>query len=228
MIVIPAGSFEMGDVHAIGDGEEKPVHTVHIQKPFALSNCQLKFDEYDYYAEVTDRFSKEDEGWGRGTRPVINVSWEDAVEYAKWLSMQTGKRYRLPTEAEWEYAARSGGEDKIWAGISDEKQLVDYAVFGIKQTRPVASKKPNGFGLFDMSGNVWEWIEDCWHENYTGAPTDGSAWLEANRGNCGKRVVRGGSWDDKLAFSLRAANRRGEYADYGFSHIGFRLARDIE
>jgi formylglycine-generating enzyme required for sulfatase activity len=158
---------------------------------------------------------------------VIHVSWNEAVEYAKRLSAQTGKSYRLPTEAEWEYAERSGGEDDIWDGTSDEMQLAEYAVFRKSQTETVGSRKPNGLGLYDMSGNVWEWVEDCWHPNYTGAPTDGSAWLEAGGGHCGQRVVRGGSWYD-FPVLLRSSFRLGYLADTRYNFLGFRLAQDIE
>ena len=173
--------------------EEKPVHEVRI-KPFAIGEFEVTFEEYDRYAIAQGRPLPGDEGWGRGRRPVINVSWYDAVAYAKWLSQQTGKPYRLPTEAEWEYAARSGGQAKVWAGTSDQAQLKEYAVYGTDRTEPVGGKKPNGLGLYDMSGNVFEWVEDCWHENYQGASADGSAWLRVNDSDCGRRVIRGGSW----------------------------------
>jgi formylglycine-generating enzyme required for sulfatase activity len=148
------------------------------------------------------------------------------VEYAKWLSTQTGKSYRLPTEAEWEYAARSGGKYEIWAGTSDDKQLADYAVFQKDRTEPVGSRKPNGLGLHDMSGNVLEWVEDCWHEKYEGAPDDGSAWLQVGGGDCGQRVLRGGCWD-YVPKGLRASFRSGSNADRRDSYIGFRLAQDM-
>ena len=225
MVVIPAGTFQMGDIHGMGDEREKAVHTMRIQKPFAIARYQVTFDEHDYYAKLTDQFSKKDEGWGRGMRPVINVSWNEAVEYTKWLSTETGKRYRLPSEAEWEYAARSGGKDEIWAGTSDEKQLAQYAVFGTRQTELVGGRKPNGIGLHDMSGNVWEWVEDCWHENYDGAPKDGSAWLEAEDRNT--RVLRGGAWRSVSA-DLRASYRGWGVATDRNGGIGFRLARDLE
>jgi formylglycine-generating enzyme len=130
----------------------------------------------------------------------------------RWLSEQTGKRYRLPSEAEWEYAARSSGKDEFWAGTSDESKLSEYAVFGTtKGTEPVGTKKPNGLGLYDMSGNVWEWVEDCWHGDYNGAPTDGRPWKEENGGECGRRVIRGGSWDDRPG-DLRSSFRDGDGA----------------
>lgn len=142
------------------------------------------------------------------------------------MSQQTGKRYRLPTEAEWEYAARSGGKAERWAGTSDKSQLNKYAVYDAERTEPVGSKQPNSLGLYDMSGNVYEWVEDCWHEDYSGAPTDGSAWLEANGGNCGERVFRGGAVSDGPGY-LRVSYRgktTPNYRDYG---MGFRLAQDL-
>ena len=227
MIVIPAGSFQMGNIHGMGDNSEKPVHTVHIQNPFTLGRYQVTFDEYDKYAKFMRRELPKDVGWGRGMRPVIYVSLDDAVEYTKWLSAQTGKRYRLPTEAEWEYAARSGGKDEAWAGTSKEQELGDYAVFRKSQTEPVGSREPNGLGLYDMSGNVSEWVEDCWHDNYAGAPEDGSAWLQAGEGGIRQRVFRGGSWGNSPE-SVRASFRDWSDAGYRGNFIGFRLAQDID
>jgi formylglycine-generating enzyme required for sulfatase activity len=145
------------------------------------------------------------------------------------LSKQTGKRYRLPSEAEWEYAARSGGKDEVWAGTSDEKQLGEYAVVNKGQTEPVDERrrKPNRLGLYDMSGNVWEWVEDCWHRNYEDAPADGRPWREENGGDCGQRVLRGGSWYN-LPEYLRASYRTKYYAGNRGNDIGFRLAQDLE
>jgi formylglycine-generating enzyme required for sulfatase activity len=200
-------------------------HTVTV-RPFAIGTCEVTFDEYDRFAQATGRALHGDEGWGRGRRPVIQVAWEDAKAYAKWLSQQTGKRYRLPTEAEWEYAARSGGKEEIWAGTSKESELKDYAVYERHRTEPVGSKQPNGLGLHDMSGNVWEWVEDCWHKDYEGAPADGSAWLLTGGGDCGRRVVRGGSW---LGFPvyLRASTRDGARAGARVNYLGFRLVQDM-
>jgi len=208
------------------DKDEQPVPQVTI-KPFAMGKYEVTFEEYDRYVELTGGRRPDDATWGREKRPVINVSWEDAKSYAKWLSQATGKRYRFPTESEWEYVARSGGKDEVWAGISDESQLKDYAVYNTLRTEPVGSKKPNGLGLYDMSGNVWEWVEDCWHENYKNAPGDGWAWLETNGSNCGLRVIRGGSWTNSPE-SLRASYRNRLYADLRNFNIGFRLAQDLE
>ena len=171
-----------------------------------------------------------DGDWGRGQRPVINVSWQDALENATWLSDQTGKRYRLPTEAEWEYAVRAETETKYYWGNDLIKGMANCDGCGSqwdnKQTAPVGSFRPNNFGLYDTAGNVWEWIQDCAHQNYTGAPTDGSAWLERGGGGCGLRVIRGGSWSDIPAY-LRSSNRGGDSADKRNNFIGFRLAQDL-
>src|SRR5262249_44779488 len=160
MVEVKAGTFQMGDVSGRGDKELQPVHEVKLQESFKLGKHEVTFDEYDRFALATGKPLPHDQRWGRDRRPVI-VSWEDARDFAIWLSKQTGKRYRLPSEAEWEYAARSGGKDEVWAGTSDENQLGDYAVFLKNQTEPAdeRSRKPNGLGLYDMTGNVWEWVE---------------------------------------------------------------------
>ena len=161
---------------------------------------------------------------------MINVSWEDATAYAEWLSKQTGKRYRLPTESEWEYAARSGAKQEAWAGTSKESDLDEYAVFlanSGNRTAEIGGKQPNSFGVHDLSGNIWEWVEDCWHHDYRDAPSTGSAWLEANGGECGRRVLRGGSCNDGPGL-LRASNRFRFLADFRGNFLGCRLVQDIE
>ena len=229
VLAVPMGSFQQGDVHGKGESYEQPVRQVTI-KAFSMGKYEVTFEEYDRFAIATGRRLPEDQGWGRGRRPVINVSWGDAVAYAEWLSKKTGKRYRLPTESEWEYAARSGGKDEIWAGTSAEKELADYAVFGANsqnRTASVGGKKPNGLGLYDMAGNVFEWVEDCWHGNYKNAPTDGSAWLEPEGDACDLRVVRGGSLingPENLRSSYRGWNN--PVGRYGI--IRFRLVQEIE
>ncbi len=197
---------------------------MRITKPFAIGRYEVTFEEYDEFAAATATELPDDLGWGRGRRPVINVSWEDAVRFAHWLSSETGKSYRLPSEAEWEYAARSGDKTQTWAGTSDERKLSVYAWYRTNsggKTQAVGGKKPNRFGLYDMSGNVWEWVEDCWHHDYNGAPTDGSAWLI--RGG----VIRGGSWDN-YPKSLRSSDRGKFSIHYGRKFLGFRLAQDLD
>jgi formylglycine-generating enzyme required for sulfatase activity len=226
MVVVPAGTFQMGDVQGDGERNEQPVHAVRIQKPFAIGRYEITFDDYDRFTKATGWTVPKDGGWGRARHPVINVSWQEVQIYLKWLLKQTGKRYRLPSEAEWEYAARSGGKDEKWSGTSDVKQLPDYAVFRQRQTEPVGSKKPNGLGLYDMSGNVFEWVEDCSHSNYNGAPSDGYTWGEENGGSCNPRMIRGGSWTS-LAMYLRTAYRRGYFQAFGSENVGFRLVQDL-
>ena len=188
MVVLPTGRFRMGALDGDGDGysAERPVHTVTISRRIAMGQYPVTFEDYDRYAEncgfLKALFVKkpDDFGWGRGRMPVINVSWEDAKAYAAWLSEQTGKRYRLPSESEWEYAARAGTETAYSWGNEIGVNRANCNVFGTKwsgrRTSPVGSFAPNGFGLYDMHGNVWEWVEDRWYENYEGAPSDGSAW----------------------------------------------------
>jgi formylglycine-generating enzyme required for sulfatase activity len=227
VVVIPAGIFKMGDIQGTGDRDEKPVHTVNIPKSFAIGRYPITFEDYDRFASATSRPLPAD-WWGRGRQPAINVSWNDAVEYAKWLSEQTGKRYRLPTEAEWEYAARAGTETAYWWG-DEMKPGMANCVGGGRWlgTSPVGSFQLNPFGLYDTAGNVWEWVEDCWHKNYEGAPADGSAWLEANGGDCGRRVMRGACWGYAPLY-LRTSYRLRNKANTRTATVGFRLARDID
>ena len=228
MVPVQSGTFQMGDVEQLGDSWRNPVHPVTIES-FKLGKYEVTFDEYDRFAIATGRDLPNDQKWGRGQSPVINVSWDDAKAYAVWLSDQTGQRYRLPTESEWEYAARSGAKQETWAGTSSESQLGEYVVFidnSGNRTAEVGTKKANGFGLYDLSGNVWEWVEDCAHSTFDDAPQDGSAWLETNGGDCGGRVVRGGSWGSEPE-ALRASNRGWSGSGYRLSGIGFRLAQDF-
>jgi formylglycine-generating enzyme required for sulfatase activity len=228
MVVIPAGRFRMGDIQGIGGNDEQPVHEVHIRRPFAVGRYEITFDQYDEFAKATGGQLPDDEGFGRGHRPVIRVSWDEAVDYAAWLSQQTGKRYRLPTEAEWEYAARAGTETAYWWGNEMKRGLANCIGCGSrwdrKQTAPVGSFKPNRFGLYDTAGNVSEWVLDCWHDNYQGAPSDGSAWEKAHNGDCDGRARRGGSYIGDVRSSSRGLLRTGAR----FRATGFRLVREIE
>jgi formylglycine-generating enzyme required for sulfatase activity len=230
MVVIPAGSFQMGDVLGVGDGDERPVHRVMIEKTFAIGQYEVTFDEYDRFAEATVLKLPGDSRWGRGKRPVIAVSWEDATRYAEWLSEETGKSYRLPTEAEWEYSARAKTNTTYWWGNNLIQGMANCSGCGSqwnRMTATVGSFKPNKFGLYDTAGNVWEWVQDCWHDTYHRAPTDGSVWLQPGGGDCGQRVVRGGSWSNPPS-QLRASYRDRYHPDTRNNPVGFRLARDLE
>ncbi len=231
MVVIPAGRFRMGDLNGGGGADEKPVHEVRIAKPFAMGRYEVTFAEYDRYAQATGKTKPDDEGWGRrGNHPVINVSWQDAQGYAKWLSQETGQRYRLPSEAEWEYAARAGSTTIYYWGNSPSGRHANadeddgWPSDGYELTAPTGSFIPNQFGLYDMSGNVWEWVEDCRRKNYRGAPVDGSAWVSG--GDCDGRVLRGGSFNTTPA-GVRSAHRAWVGAVYRLTNFGFRLARTL-
>jgi formylglycine-generating enzyme required for sulfatase activity len=238
MVVIPAGSFRMGSPEGEPgrDEDEGPVHTVTFERPFAMARHEVTFDQWD--ACVRDggcRHKPDDAGWGRGRRPVINVSWKDAKEYVRWLSRKTGQDYRLPSEAEWEYAARAGTESPFFTGscISTDQANYDgnydYGGCGAKtglyraKTLPVGSLASNPWGLYDVLGNVWEWTEDCWNDSYQGAPSDGSAWTE---GDCSRRVLRGGSWNFRPAL-VRSANRFRDVTGGRDYDAGFRPARTL-
>jgi formylglycine-generating enzyme required for sulfatase activity len=231
MVVIPMGKFRMGDIQGVGGKDEQPVYEVNITRPFAVGRYEITFDQYDEFARATGGKLPDDEGWDRGRQPVIHVSWNDAVAYAAWLSRQTDTRYRLPTEAEWEYAARGGTDTVYWWGNEVQQGLANCIGCGSrwdgKQAAPVGSFKPNPFGLYDTSGNVWEWVQDCRHENYQGAPVDGSAWEEKDGGDCGVRGIRGGMWlraHDIVRSSSRFWNRPTRSA----RALGFRLVREID
>jgi formylglycine-generating enzyme required for sulfatase activity len=221
----------MGDIQGKHGKDELPVREVNFQKPFAVSRYEITFDQYDDFAKATSRELPEDENFGRGDLPVIFVSWNDAVAYAGWLSQQTGKHYRLPTEAEWEYVARGGAETTYWWGEEVKQGFANCIGCGSrwdgKQTAPVGSFNPNGFGLYDTAGNVAEWVQDCWHKNYEGAPVDGSAWEQKDGGDCGRRGVRGGLWR-LAAASVRSSNRLWNSPHYRNRGLGFRIVRDIE
>jgi formylglycine-generating enzyme required for sulfatase activity len=225
MVVVPAGTFLMGSED--GRKYERPVHRVAIDR-FAIGKYEVTFTEYDKFAAASGRKKPDDEGWGRGNRPVINVSWDDAKAYSEWLSKETGKHYRLPSEAEWEYAARAGSttqypwDDEIGRNRANCNGCGSR--WDAKSTAPVGSFAANAFGLFDTVGNVWEWVEDCWHKSYEGSPKDGSAWISG--GECESRVLRGGSWSH-LPIWARSASRDGINRGLRFNGSGFRVAQDL-
>ena len=227
MVVIPAGSYRRGCLARRGcRDDERPVRNVRI-RGFALSKHEISFDYYDAFAHATGRPLPDDEGWGRGDRPAVNVSWQDAAAYAGWLASETGDRYRLPTESEWEYAARAGTETAYGWGdrlVPDRANCDGCGVSAVDQTAPVGTFDPNPWGLHDMHGNVWEWVRDCWNETYRSAPVDGTAW---ERDGCSRRVLRGGAWLNTPA-SLRTAIRNRLPPGSRNGAAGFRVARDLE
>jgi formylglycine-generating enzyme required for sulfatase activity len=228
---IPAGEFSMGE-----KGEQH-----HVLVPaFRLGRHELTFAEYDVFVfaarsdpKVPDECKTlpDDQSWGRGRRPVINVSWDCAKAYAAWLTRRfpEEKTYRLPTEAEWEYAARAHTVTDYWWGDDMGKNRANCSGCGSewdgKQTAPVGSFAANRFRLYDTAGNVWEWVQDCWHDSYDGAPPDGTAW-EQEGGDCGMRVRRGGSWYFGAPSYLRSAYRDWYPPDTRIYFLGFRLAQD--
>ena len=259
MVVVPAGSFMMGSTHS----NERPVHRVTIPVPFAVGKYEVTRGDFKEFIEATGRASgnsgwtqeydqrkeRAERGWNnpgysQGDRhPVVCVSWNDARAYVRWFSRKTGKRYRLLSEAEWEYAARaSTGTSRYWG--DDMSTQCDHANGfdrtakaeldfdwehapcrdGSAYTARVGRYGENSFGLSDMLGNVWEWVEDCWRDNYAGAPADGDSWVSA--GDCGERVLRGGSWVT-VPGNLRTAFRAGYSAEDRNYNIGFRISRTL-
>ncbi len=238
MVVVPSGEYTMGspDGEEGRDSGEGPRHRVRIGKAFAVGKYEVTFGEWDACVAGGGcrGYRPDDRGWGRGGRPVVNVSWEDAKGYVAWLSRRTGKGYRLLSEAEWEYVARAGTAGPFHTGTTIGTDQANYNgnyTYGLgwkghyrKRTIPVGSYLANGFGLDDVHGNVREWVEDCWHGSYEGAPTDGSAWVSG--GDCSQRVLRGGSWFD-VPRNLRSANRFRYSSTYRFIDVGFRIARTL-
>lgn len=223
VVVVPAGSFDMGS----SENYENPVHHVTIAKPFAIGIHEVTFQEWDLCIESGGcKYRPDDRSWGRGDRPVIDVSWLDAKDFAKWLSGRTGQVYRLPSEAEWEYAARAGTTTNYWWGRDAGSGQADCRDCGTggTETLPVGSFKANGFGLFDTAGNAAEWVEDCWNDNYKNAPRDGSAWTA---GQCQLRVLRGGAFDSQAKYLRSSARFRYDY-DVRYLANGFRLVREMK
>ena len=254
MVVVPAGRFWMGDRSGDGYSEEKQVHEVTIADPLAVGVYEVTRGEFGRFVEATGYStgnacytfesgeSKKrsgrhwrDPGFTQTDRhPVVCVNWDDAQAYIRWLSRETGKSYRLLSEAEWEYVARAGTRRKYWWGNEPDHAHANYGkdeccegkVAGKDRweyTSPVGSFEANAFGLFDTAGNVLEWVEDCWNDNYNGAPGDGSAWTS---GDCSERVVRGGSWGSSPRY-LRSASRVRFVTGVRNLSYGFRVARTL-
>ena len=226
MVVVPAGSYMMGSSH------EQPVHQVTIGYVLAVGRFEVTFDEWD--ACVADGgcngYKPSDYNEGRGRRPVYNVSWGDAQAYVQWLGRKSGKAYRLLTESEWEYVARAGTTTQYSWGdeVGSNRANCDGcgSQWDKKEAAPVGSFAANGFGLYDVHGNVWEWVEDCKQYNYVGAPADGSARGSCTGSGAGMRVLRGGSWSN-VPDNARSAIRLWNSSTDRGSYLGFRVARRL-
>lgn len=237
MAVAPAGSFAMGSPpQELGRyADEGPARTVTFSAPFAAGVTEVTFAQWDacLAAGGCGDHRPADAGWGRGSRPVINVSRADAESYVAWLARRTGANYRLPSEAEWEFLARAGTATPFHTGHTIAPSQANYdgtfaygdGVGGAfrQRTLGVASLRANAFGLHDVHGNVWEWVADCWNDSYHGAPTNGGAW---RAGDCGKRVQRGGSWSNAPK-DVRSAVRNWRAADHRDANSGFRVVREL-
>ena len=237
MVVIPAGVFTMGssDAEQQRADNEGPQRQVEIRKDFAIGKYELTFDEWDVCVSngACDDVPS-DHGWGRGSRPVIKVSWLNAKRYLDWLSDLTGHTYRLPSEAEWEYVARAGTSTPFSTGetiTGDQANINGEHTYGgsapsinRNQTIEVGSFAPNPFGVYDMHGNVIEWVEDCQNDSYEGAPGDATPWLS---GDCTYRVLRGGHWGSRPGFA-RSAVRKFLWDYYLRATIGIRVARELQ
>ena len=236
LVVVPAGTFMMGSESEAGRiANEGPRHRVRIAKPFAVGVYEVTFEEWNACRRGGGcTHNPDDEGWGRGRRPVIDVSWEDAQAYVRWLSGETGEGYRLLSESEWEYVARAGTETPFHFGRTISTEQANYNgnfTYGSRRqgeyrerTVAVGGFSPNAFGLHDVHGNVWEWVEDCWNEDYTGAPSNGSSW---ESGDCSRRVLRGGSWNYGPRLLRSAYRDRYPAGDRGY-FVGFRIARTLD
>ena len=229
MIVLPPGKFTMGSPagEAGRAANEGPQHPITIARQFAVSIYDVTFDEWNACVQVGGCPKVADSGYAGGNMPITNVTWNDAETYVEWLAKMTGQSYRLPTEAEWEYLARAGTTTTYYwgndIGTGNANCMICGTQWDDKGLSPVGSFKPNLFGLFDVTGDVWQWLQDCFHKSYEGAPADGSAWTS---GDCSLRVDRGGSWIS-AASNLRIAFR-GSYAAGSRSYsLGLRVARTL-
>ncbi len=257
MVVLPPGRFWMGSRDGEGDDDERLRHEVTMPHAIAVGRYPVTFEEWEFamtdeeWLRVTVPSKLKDEGWGRARKPVIHVSWEEAQHYVTWLFRKTGQRYRLLSEAEWEYACRAGSEAAYCFG-DDEAKLGDYAWYAENsegRTHLVGEKMPNKFGLYDMHGNVWEWCEDVLHESYEDKPgettmdpvlfhapfgkgvfnealeleANGGAWIT---GDSSRRVLRGGSWYN-IPSSCRSAYGSLYPADVRSNKCGLRVARTL-
>ncbi len=217
-VIVPEGEFHMGD----GTDYERPIHLVTISS-FQMAKYPVTQSQWLEVMGGENPAASSGKQFVDPNKPVINVNWDDAKEFIRKLNRKSGCNYRLPSESEWEYAARSGGSRDKYSGTSAESSLSAYAQYGQDHLQKIGKKRPNDLELYDMSGNVWEWCEDCWHNDYKGAPTDGSAWTSG--GNSSQRVLRGGSWDDSSAYCRVACRVRFVQGHHSYL-LGFRLSQD--
>jgi len=236
---IPAGSFLMGSCKGNNSNNcsapdpntstrESPQHRVNVNK-FQISKTEITLGQFKKFIAASGNTNFQNEEFTRhnthgDNAPVVMVSWNDAQAFIGWLNKVAGGGYRLPSEAEWEYACRAGGK-QTFCGSYNPNDVAWFDGNSDSHQHATALKQPNIFGLFDMTGNAWEWVEDCWHKDYQDAPADGSAWVS----NCqyGQRVMRGGSWDDD-SIPSRATNRSYGYSPSGrYPTSGFRIARNV-
>ncbi|MCW8909393.1 MAG: formylglycine-generating enzyme family protein [Gammaproteobacteria bacterium] len=226
LIILRGGDFQRGDYQGDGDADERPLLPVKLPA-FAISMYEVSFAEYDYFCEDTRREKPDDSGWGRGQRPVVNVSWNDAVAYTEWLSRKTRHIYRLPSDAEWEYAARADTQTRYWWGNDLKPAYANCAgcgsIWDAEITAPVGKFPPNNFGLHDTAGNVFEWVADCFHTDFIEAPVDGKP---LDKPGCGKRVIRGGAWSFPPK-EVRSANRWRDFPTRQSDDTGFRVVREL-
>jgi formylglycine-generating enzyme required for sulfatase activity len=217
MIPIPGNSFSMG---SSDDVSERPIHRVTI-KPFAISKFPVTVREW---SQCVAAKACSYVATGKDEAPVTNISWDDAQEFVRWLSQVSQKTFRLPSEAEWEYAARGGTQTKYWWGDQPQPDMANCkgcgGAYDPSQPLKIGSFKANPFGLYDMGGSVDQWVQDCWHKDYQGAPSDGSAWLDKT---CVSRVIRSGSWRNDQSY-VRPASRQGYDAAVRYPTHGFRVA----
>ncbi|HFD79766.1 MAG TPA: formylglycine-generating enzyme family protein [Gammaproteobacteria bacterium] len=225
VVVLEGGRYLRGAVD--GDEDEKPPKPVSVA-PFAIGVSEVTFEEYDRFCADTGRERPDDSEWGRGRRPVVNVSWLDAVAYTDWLSRVTRQRYRLPTDAEWEFAARAGTSTRFWwgdeVGVAHANCEGCGSIWDGDRTAPAGSFPPNPWGLHDTAGNVFEWVADCYNSTFADAPADGSAF---DKPGCGKRVIRGGAWSFPPG-EIRSTNRWRDFPSRHSDDTGFRVVRELE
>jgi formylglycine-generating enzyme required for sulfatase activity len=225
LISIPAGSFTMGS--NASDASERPAHPVTVATPFAIGKYEVTVAQWNACADANTCARLPPASNPSPASPARDVSWDDAQVYVKWLATTSGKPYRLPTEAEWEYAARAGTSTRYWWG---EQMAVGKA--NCKDCGPpwraeapdkAGSFAPNPWGLYDVNGSVWEWVSDCWHNSFKGAPADAKAW---DTPNCSVRVIRGGSWREGAAYMVSSARFKYD-ASVRDAQNGFRVARNM-